>query len=400
MDPRHDIKGQIRQLKRELPRAPWLAPRLADLLLHLGRDTEALELLRKSVQVHADYASGWQLLASAQQFAGRSPEALRAWEKAASLAEGAHASFQLMLDAERVDEDRFSTLLQKVWLRDRFSLRRLREMEERGFVSEQDYQQALKPTAAEAERREEVFKRLIEQGVASGQEDSLQLEDPSDGGPAGEDPVAPEAQQASADEEPADSQQAELVSQPAAAEEAAMQDAVAPDLQSADEEPADSQQAELVSQPAAAEEAAMQDAVAPDLQSAVEADTESELSEDSPVDEAARRREAARQELLNEQARRIESLSRPRPEPEPVPAAEQSVEATPGRGMNTRGLARIYLEQEYSRLALQVLATLLDDAPGDKELLAMRRKARKQIAEKKENLKESRSRRGRADTDE
>jgi hypothetical protein len=365
MDPRHDIKGQIRQLKRELPRAPWLAPRLADLLLHLGRDTEALELLRKSVQVHADYASGWQLLASAQQFAGRSPEALRAWEKAASLAEGAHASFQLMLDAERVDEDRFSTLLQKVWLRDRFSLRRLREMEERGFVSEQDYQQALKPTAAEAERREEVFKRLIEQGVASGQEDSLQLEDPSAGGPAGEDPVAPEAQQASADEEPADSQQAELVSQPAAAEEAAMQDAVAPDLQSA-----------------------------------VEADTESELSEDSPVDEAARRREAARQELLNEQARRIESLSRPRPEPEPVPAAEQSVEATPGRGMNTRGLARIYLEQEYSRLALQVLATLLDDAPGDKELLAMRRKARKQIAEKKENLKESRSRRGRADTDE
>ena len=366
MDPRHDIKGQIRQLKRELPRAPWLAPRLADLLLHLGRDTEALEILRKSVQVHADYASGWQLLASAQQFAGKSPEALRAWEKASSLTDGAHASFQLMLDAERVDEERFSVLLEKVWLRDRFSLRRLREMEERGLVSEQDYQQALKPTAAEAERREEVFKRLIEQGVTSGAEGSPKQA-----------PVIDPAE--------------EHVSQTASTDKVDDLAAGEPEQTTAEGHG---------SQTASADESEELTAEGIEVATADLDDSESVQPTANTVDEAAQRREAARQELLNEQARRIDSLSRPKPEPEPAPSSDRPAITVPGRGMQTRGLARIYLEQEYSRLALQVLATLLEDAPGDKELLAMRRRARKQIAEKKESLKESRSRRGRAEADE
>ncbi len=392
MDPRHDIKGQIRQLKRELPRAPWLAPRLADLLLHLGRDTEALEILRKSVQVHADYASGWQLLASAQQFAGKSPEALRAWEKASSLTDGAHASFQLMLDAERVDEERFSVLLEKVWLRDRFSLRRLREMEERGLVSEQDYQQALKPTAAEAERREEVFKRLIEQGVTSGAEGSPKQAPVID--PA-EEHVSQTASTDKVDDlaagEPEQTTAEGHGSQTASADES--EELTAEAIEAATSE-------EHVSQTASADESEELTAEGIEVATADLDDSESVQPTANTVDEAAQRREAARQELLNEQARRIDSLSRPKPEPEPAPSSDRPAITVPGRGMQTRGLARIYLEQEYSRLALQVLATLLEDAPGDKELLAMRRRARKQIAEKKESLKESRSRRGRAEADE
>lgn len=341
MDPAHDTWAQIRQLRSEVGRYPWLQPRLADLLRRVGREAEALELLRESVQSHADYISGWVILGEAQQQAGRRSEALRAWGQAGELVPGAHASWQHILDAERVDEQRYETLLKRVWKQDVFSMRHLRDLEQRDLLDASDYQQALRPTKPEAARREEVFQRLIERTGESGSVDEAPESSPTEETPS--DPVAVTG------EETRNAPAAEL-----------------------DKPPFD----ERTSPPAVDDEAQHQASPVP--------------AEDKPD---------PRQELLQQQAKRLEVLTRPPVPHSPVPVVQTPDRVTGPSGMQTRALARIYLDQGYSRLALQVLQELLNTAPADRGLIAMRREAKRQLAEKREALQASRTRKGGTDGD-
>jgi hypothetical protein len=162
MDMRRLLASQLRQLRLELPRHPWLAARQASLLLAAGRRREALALLRKTAPLEGGYPSGKLLLARLLEEDGdmAGAEALR--QEICREVPGSHTAWLERLRASREDAAFHHRLLLQAWSRDMFSFSLNQELERAGLVGSDDYEQALRPTAVEAARREEQFRRLLD----------------------------------------------------------------------------------------------------------------------------------------------------------------------------------------------------------------------------------------------
>ena len=103
MDMRRLLASQLRQLRLELPRHPWLAARQASLLLAAGRRKEALALLRKTAPLEGGYPSGKLLLARLLEEDGdmAGAEALR--QEICREVPGSHTAWLERLRASRED---------------------------------------------------------------------------------------------------------------------------------------------------------------------------------------------------------------------------------------------------------------------------------------------------------
>ncbi|MFA7330738.1 MAG: hypothetical protein WC326_06650 [Candidatus Delongbacteria bacterium] len=320
MERRRQLDAQMRQLKRELPARPWLFARLAGLLLAGGRRREALALLRKGTREHEDYLSGWLVLAEALDQEGEEREAAGIRERICRQVPGIHAAWLQRLQAARPDPERHLELLRRVWDLDQFSPQRNQEMEQAGLRRPSEYEQALRPTAAEAARREEQFRRLLEQHVKPAGDGSAEVPAPDLLEPAPQAPVPSEP-------EPVES----------APPESGLPEPERPE--------------EIV------------DAI---LEEEDEADG-SEPGELPPP-------RAGREQELLEQAERLEGLTRPLHLPHGLPedanrrVTGRAKDLFDARSMMTRRLARIYLEQGYPGLAARVLEELARREPAALDL--------------------------------
>jgi len=346
MDMRRHIASQLRQLRQEQPRHPWLAARLASLLLASGRRKEALALLRKTAPLETGYTSGRTLLARLLEEDGDTAgaEALRG-EICRELP-GSHAAWLERLRAAREDEVLHHRLLLQAWSRDLFSLPLNQELVRAGLVGADDYEQALRPTAVEAARREEQFRRLLDLHAGKA--------------PAAAPEEVPRPCEASGD---------------------------VPDEQELGED-GDRTEEEAVSVPRPGGKEAgheVDDEVSPGDRIQGEDENESEYENETKQGMGSEppRREG-REPLLREHAERLEGLSRPLslglPEGLSAEAArrvrERPRDLFDPRSMMTRRLARIYLEQGYPGLAIRVLEALALREPGAGDLSALLEAAR------------------------
>ncbi len=119
-----------------------------------------------------------------------------------------------------------------------------------------------------------------------------------------------------------------------------------------------------------------------------EADEDQELEPEPPDDDPPRR--DGREDVLREQADRLDSLTRPLHLPQGLPedparrVAGRPRDLFDPRSMMTRRLARIYLEQGYPGLAVRVLDELLRREPAATDLTGLLEAARaeeKRLAE-------------------
>lgn len=337
MDRRRHQEAQLRQLRRELPTHPWLFARLGGLLLRAGRSKEALALLRKGTREHEHYLSGWQVLAEALDLEGEEREAATIRESICQQVPGIHAAWAQRVQAARQDPERHLELLRRVWELDQFSPQRNVEMEQAGLRRSADYEQALRPTAAEAIRREEQFRRLLDQHVRPSA--AVATAGPESGAPLSK------------------------------GEPAAIQVLIQDEPQAEAEDRTRGPQAEEEPTPSS-----------PCGEEGFE--PEGEDGELEPGEAPAAR--PGREENLREQADRLDSLTRPLNLRMPRSLPEDPTRRVTGsardlfdpRSMMTRRLARIYLEQGYPGLALRVLEALAQREPNSEDLPGLLEQAR------------------------
>ena len=323
--------AELRQLKRELPERPWLFARVAELLLQTGREREALALLRKGAREREGYASGLLVLAEALVRAGAEGEAELVRERLCAAAVGAPpAAWLQRLRASREDSVRHLELLRQAWELDQFSHPLNIELEQSGLRRTLDYEQALRPTAAEAARREEQFRRLMDQHAAR------------------REAAGPQADEA----EPGLSDRVDGITKTVSDEESdTSSDTVLPSL-----------------------------STLPDAGSLQDEDDDDSEGGESPSPPQS----AVRDQDLSEQAGRLESLTRPLNLPHGLPEdPSRKVAARAGdlfdpRSMFTRRLAAIYLTQGYPALAIRTLDALLLREPAAADLPGLLARAREQ----------------------
>lgn len=317
MERRRHLEAQIRQLRRELGRHPWLAARLADLLLAAGRPREAGTLLRKGRRGLEEYGSALMVHADLAEQSGDPVEADRLRERAASLQPGTTGPLVARLPGAREDSVRYLELLREAWALDQFSPRLNVELERAGLRRAAEYEQALRPTAAEAARREEQFRRLLDQHAR------------------GEAPAATAAA-------------------PEAAPEAA---------------PDPSPAAREAQSPAGEPEAAGEDEVD-------DAGGEEDSGDELPPNPAARDQTLAEQAERLDRLTRPLHLPAGLPEDPDRRVGRRAGDLFDPRSMMTRRLARLYLEQGYPRLALAVVEALAAREPGAPDLAGLAQQAR------------------------
>jgi hypothetical protein len=335
--------AELRQLRRELPARPWLAPRVAELLLAAGRPREALTLLRKTARsaLGERHVAGWMVLAEVLERAGAEGEAEQLRERACRATAGIHAAWLQRLQASREDSLRHLELLRAAWELDQFSAQLNRELEQSGLRRAGDYEQALRPTAAEAARRERQFRRLLEQHAARRNAEGAMS--------------------------------AEVDSTPEVVSDEVSDTSLAQPSTVADSGPA------LVPEVEAAAVATVQDLPA-ELDTA-DGPVSDEVS-DEVSDTVLAQVSTPRDRDLSEQAGRLESLTRPLGLPRGLPedptrrVAARAADLFDPRSMLTRRLARIYLEQGYPALALQTLAALRVREPAAADLPMLEVQAR------------------------
>jgi hypothetical protein len=345
---RRHLEAQVRQLRRELPRHPWLHARLADLMLAAGRSREAAALLRKGTADLAGYSSAQLVAAELAAQGGEERRAEELREQVCRSAPGIHAGWTQRLAAAREDSLRYLELLQQVWELDQFSPRLNLELEQAGLRRVPEYEQALRPTATEAARREAMFRRLLDdherrQGQSA---EGSALDPEAESAEASAEPVVPVAATAAGAEVPVEAASSETV----AGEEG--------------ESPADEDDGE-------------------DL----------EQGEPPPVP-------AGRERALQEQAERLESLGRPLTLPRGLPDDPgRRVGARAGdlfdpRSMMTRRLIRLYLEQGYPTQAAAALKALLAREAAAPDLAALQEEVREAERRQAEQPAPGRRRRG------
>jgi hypothetical protein len=340
MDMRRHLESQLRQIRQELPRHPWLAARAASLLLATGRRKEALALLRKALPQDGPYPTGKALLANLLAEEGRVVEAEALREEICRDIPGGHTVWLERLRAARADAALHHRILLQAWSRDLFSVQLNQELERAGLLGGDDYEQALRPTAAEAALREEQFRRLLDLHSVRRQDGDAG----TTGGPAEADP--PPSVAAGGDGSATGTPEAE-----------------APGVDDG---------------PATAGDDGLDSAAEDESSDVGEVEAGSvALPATAPVREG-------REPLLREHAERLEGLSRPLSLDMPgglsVEAArrvrERPRDLFDPRSMMTRRLARIYLEQGYPGLAIQVLEALAGRDPQAADLPSLLEAAR------------------------
>lgn len=360
---RQHVAAQLSHLRKEAARCPWLLPRLASLLLQAGRVREASALARKHVSTFEQGTDGLLVRAELAEKEGREDEARALWESLCHRLPGIHQGWIQLLAAHREDSVRHLELLRGAWEKDQFSARLNNEMEKSGLRRTADYEQALRPTAAEAARRERQFRRLLDLHAQGVREESGM----ASGSTREPVPLEEEAAVVSGVDVPADSTQhlcrdagtGELPSAPLQEEMPTTGVAEAwPSSQVEDPEPES-------------------------LSSADETDEEGTAPPPSPK----------RERQLVEQSERLAGLTRPLRLPVDPGArkAARDADLFDPRSMMTRRLAHIYLEQGYPALARRTLEVLIQREPESADLPELLLRVKEAEARSLSDLAESAS---------
>lgn len=394
------LRAEIRSLKRRLPAQPWLFARLADLLRREGREGEALDLLREGVARYPAYSSGWQKLGELQSDQGRQAEALRAWERCTEGVSGICAAWISRLDAARVDPERHLDLLQRTHLLDRFSIARLRDLEAAGLLRRSDYEQSLKLTDSERQRRDESYSRLLERMSPEGGDGAPE---PPGGsavpdGDEGEDDAEEASAKRDGDAPPGGRDAAARTAAPepsdALSDEASTgtSDIVGKSISAVEEPGRVALPGEAGGEPAPDEPPTASDGTEDEPSVAAEASAIAATPAAPPNPARAGRIAASA-----EQVRRLAHPSPVSPIPVPLPPTAAPPPASAGSAsVRTRRLASIYAAQGYWDLAIRVLEDVRRREPSASDLtarLAELRRLKREAAEST-RLRASGGRRG------
>lgn len=161
------LKAQIRSLKSQLGRRPWVFARLAELEALEGRTRLALKRLRHGVRLYPAYASGHQVLGEMLLSLGQVEEARRELLLASSCCDSGHASFELLVDSLAESDPGASLgLLEEAWSRDRLNARLRDRMKKAGLINEPVFREILVPTEGERRARDEEIAALIRRLIA------------------------------------------------------------------------------------------------------------------------------------------------------------------------------------------------------------------------------------------
>ena len=161
------LKAQIRSLKAQIGRRPWVFARLAELEALEGRTRLALKRLRHGVRLYPAYASGHQVLGEMLLSLGQVEEARRELLLASSCCDSGHASFELLVDSlEGAADDASRGLLEEAWSRDRLNARLRDRMKKAGLINEPEFREILVPTEGERRARDEEIAALIRRLIA------------------------------------------------------------------------------------------------------------------------------------------------------------------------------------------------------------------------------------------
>lgn len=376
---RRHVEAQLRQLKREAPRCPWLMPRLAALLLEAGRVREAATLIRKHAPQFENSTDGLLVRAELAEREGRESAAALLWEELCHRLPGIHQGWMQLMAASRDDSIRHLELVRGAWELDQFSARLNNEMEKSGLRRTADYEQALRPTAAEAARRERQFRRLLDQhahgaDLARSEQDAATQEAESFLESPAEQLVELDALLPACEEGPSLDQVLEAGH--------AVESFTGGEAELIDGEEEFSTVHATVdataTEPAHAEHA-LAEPVHADHEQAFPAMDEEESGSAPPPS-------PQRERQLVEQSERLAGLTRPLrlPVEQGVRKSARDADLFDARSMMTRRLAAIYLEQGYPALArrtLEVLQTREPDASDLAERLAQAVDAERRLAE-------------------
>jgi hypothetical protein len=162
------LNAQIRSLKQQLGRRPWLFARLAELEVLQGQGRRALKRLRAGVKQFPAYSSGHQVLGELLLARGEAEEAHRELLLASSCSDSGHASFELLVDGLATrDPEAARGLLEEAWSRDRLNSRLKDRMTRAGLISEPSFREILVPTEGERRARDEEIAALIRRLIAA-----------------------------------------------------------------------------------------------------------------------------------------------------------------------------------------------------------------------------------------
>lgn len=343
---RQHVAAQLSHLKKEVGRCPWLMPRLASLLLQAGRVREASVLARKHASSFEQGTDGLLVLADLAEKEGREDEARALWESLCHQLPGIHQGWIQRLAAHREDSVLHLELLRGAWELDQFSARLNNEMEKSGLRRTADYEQALRPTAAEAVRRERQFRRLLDlHAQGEGSDAGVALGSVRELAADGLVPAPALCVEDSAAATPG-------LGHGAASEE--LPSNASQDAQPADDPAGGSLPSHLEKEPA------LPEAHAFPLPDGEEEDEEGTPPPPSPQ----------RERQLVEQSERLAGLTRPLRLPVDPGArkAARDADLFDPRSMMTRRLAHIYLEQGYPSLARRTLEVLISREPEATDL--------------------------------
>jgi len=335
-------------------------PRMASLLLDAGRLREAAALVRRHPEPFTQSTDGLLVKAELAQREGDETAATALWEELCHRLPGIHAAWLHLLHTTGDDSVRHLEVLRSAWELDQFSPRLNNEMDKSGLRRTADYEQALRPTAVEAARREEQFRRLLDRHAHGAVT------------PATEETSSPSldlADTLAREGETPDSASA-LAGECAPLPDAGLEPPVVDSIPAADAELSPFQLLQV-------EEPRLASAEGDPLQ---DADEEGEVSGPEPPPSPQRDRQ------LQEQAERLSSLTRPlRLSSESTPRkSPRDADLFDPRSMMTRRLAAIYLQQGYPALAvrtLEVLSKREPDAMDLEALLSQAREAERRLAE-------------------